>query len=472
MEDRTYQGATVRKAEWAMRCGRRVLIVCPTGGGKTEMASMIIRRHPGSVGFLTHTKDLVEQTAERLREHGHDVGVVAAGYQASHAKVQVASVQTLVAREAELRCSLVILDEAHHFLAEEWRAAFERTGCRYLLGLTATPERGDGRPLGDIFDEMIVAAQYSELIAKGYLVPLRVLRPREELDRGLAQKVVESYLRSGEGRHGFAFVRSVLDAENLAHDARGVGIPSAVVEAETPKEQRASALARLGAELRLLFNVRALTEGVNIPSASICIYGKNFMHQGGVLQSAGRILRTAPGKKDALLLDLPGVTHRLGIPTEDKEYSLTGQGIKRSASAESLHVCMECGACYPSGPSACPRCGHVAPVQQKKPLRIYNKELEPVYAGSSTPDWAKRAELDRLRGVAKNRGLGLGWVRIEYEKLFGTKPVLGDAVGEEQRREFERLLELAKRQGHSTGWAQHRYRAVFGAFPPRTWVPA
>lgn len=448
--------------------------MAPTGAGKTIMGAAAALLEEGTTLWVVHTQDLVEQSAAKLRAAGMRVGVIAAGYAPDpFARVQVASIQTLLARDIELKSyDLVILDEAHHYLAEAWRATWEKAHAKRLLGLTATPERGDGRALGDIFDELIVAAHYSELTRDGYLVPLRILRPSRELDKGVARKPLDAYQRHGEGRSGFVYLKSVEEARAFAVEASSAAIPSAEIDFQTPevmRRHRLNAFANGG--LRLLSNQNVLTEGVDIPHASICVFGRGAGHLSILMQSAGRVLRPNTGKTDALLLDLPGLTHREGwIPTEDKEYSLHGRGIKKSASAPGLHVCMQCGACYESGRGKCPRCGDEPEKKLAKPQRIYNEELRPVFAGSSTPEWAKKSELERLRAVARDKGLGVNWVAREYAALFGEKPAgsnLADAA--EQRAEYMRLSKQAKERGYNAGWAAHRYHALFGAFPPRSW---
>jgi superfamily II DNA or RNA helicase len=457
-----------------MHCGKRALLVAPTGAGKTIMGAMAVLLEPGTTLWVVHTQDLVEQSAAKLRAAGLRVGIIAAGHPADpFARVQVASIQTLLARDLSLKTyDLVILDEAHHYLADAWRATWEKAHAKRLLGLTATPERGDGRPLGDIFDELVVAAHYSELTRDGYLVPLRILRPVRELDKGVARKPLDAYQRHGEGRSGFVYLKSVEEARSFADDACAAGISSACVDFKTPASVRSSRLAAFDSmAIRLLSNQNVLTEGVDIPHASVCVIGRVFGHVSMLMQSAGRVLRPHQSKTEALLLDLPGLTHREGwLPTEDKEYSLHGRGIKKSASAPGLHVCMQCGACYESSVGKCPRCGDEPEKRKPKPQRIYNEELRPVLDGANTPEWAKKAELERLRGVAREKKLGVNWVVREYASLFNEKPPgsnIADAA--EQRAEYDRLMRQAKEKGYAAGWAAHRYQALFGAFPPRSW---
>lgn len=476
MDSRPYQTRTVREALWKLK-GGSTLVVAPTGAGKTYMMAEIARQLQGRSGWVCHTQDLVEQSAAKLRDYGLRVGVIAAGYEPDpFAPFQVASVQTLLARDIELRVENLILDEAHHYISSDWRQAVSSRHVVRTLGGTATPERADGRALGDIFKEMVVAAHYSELMAGGWLVPtVRVLRPAEELAKGLAQKFVNSYIERGEGLRAFGYARTKKEALELAQALSAEGHPARMISDETPKDERRILLEELAAgTVRVLTSVHALSEGVDVPAAACCVLGGNIGHVSTYLQRVGRVLRGSPGKTEALVLDLPGVSHRLGLPTEDREYSLTGEGIRRTEAAKALRVCLHCGMTFEArGEGNCPRCGKHNPVHKKAAPRIYNRELETVYAGAETPEWAKRGELDRLRAVARARGLGLAWASREYKELFGESPkaMMGRETGDDEKRaEWERLCRLAARRGHARGWAWHRYKATFGAGPPRGWM--
>ena len=439
------------------------------------MQCEVARSLPGRTGFVAHTQDLVKQTADKLRSYGCRVGVVAAGFDADpFAPFQVASVQTLLARDIELRVENLFLDEAHHYAAADWKKVVQSRHVKRTFGATATPERGDGKPLGDIFQEIVVAAHYSELIQGGWLVPVRILRPRHELSRGLAQKFVKAYLEHGEYRRAFGYCRTKKEAEDMAHAFRAEGRDAEHLTDDTPREKRAQLLACIeGGVVRILTSVHALSEGVDVPAVSCAILGGNIGHVSTYLQRVGRVLRPCEGKTEALVLDLPGVSHRLGLPCEDREYSLKGEGIRRTEAGKALRVCLHCGMTFaPTGDGNCPRCGQHNPIQKKAPLKIYNEALVPVFAGAETPDWAKRAELDRLRLVANARGLGLAWASHQYKELFGEAPAMAmrnETPDLEKRAEYDRLARMAHRRGFSLGWAAHRYKAVFGAWPPKGW---
>lgn len=475
VELREYQDLARRRVLTHWGTGKRsVCLVAPTGSGKTVMGLSILES-PMRAGrrclWLTHTKDLIEQSAGKLRQQFGSVGIIAAGHAQTNAALQVASVQTLLARNHWEPFDVVVFDECHHGTAPEWRSVVDRWPHAYLLGLTATPERASGAPLGDLFQVMVVAAHYSELIRDGHLVPLRVLRPESKLDRGLAKTPLEAYQKRGEGRKGFGFARSIEEARRLAAEFSAAGIPSLAVDANTERDERRKAIAMLDTgAAHILWSVYALTEGVDVPSASVGILARSFGHCSTLLQAAGRILRPAPGKSDALLLDLPGVTHEHGVPTADRDYTLQGMPLKRGLAA--VKVCQACGYCWDK-PGACPRCGFaVTEAREVKPPRIYNAELREVYAGAATPDWAKRAEAQRLLERAREQGFSDYWAKKQYEELFlEPMPELRQLDDVERKKtEYRRLLDVAKSRGHKPGWAAWQYKVTYGAWPPRAWT--
>jgi len=170
-----YQDASVAEIRAAFRRGvRKVLYVLPTGGGKTVIFCFIAEqalRRGNRVLILVHRQELIEQTVAALSQFGIECGIIAAGYEPSDGlPVQVASVMTLVRREVD-GFDLVIVDEAHHAVAGSWRGVLDKLTNARILGVTATPERLDGRGLGDAFDEMVIGPSTAELTHLKYLVP-------------------------------------------------------------------------------------------------------------------------------------------------------------------------------------------------------------------------------------------------------------------------------------------------------------
>lgn len=329
-ELRKYQGAATDRVrdEWASGHDS-VCLVAPTGSGKTRMGEELIS-DATSVVWVAPRREIVKQTAERLarRFGASNVGMLMGGHTDERRKrVLVATIQSLASLEGTFPTHLV-LDESHHYVADDWLRIIRRHAGLRTLGLTATPERQDGTPLGDIFTSLVVAANYSELINGGFLVPVRAYRPTTCLGNDLAQDPVDSWLSLSEGSRAFVFCPRVEIAEATAQRFRDVGVIAATIEAETPSRERDRILTdfRRG-RIKVITNVNTMTEGVDVPEARTVILAKAYGHAGAFMQACGRVLRTANGKEDAIMIDLTGASIRHGLPTDDREYSLSGRAI-------------------------------------------------------------------------------------------------------------------------------------------------
>lgn len=367
-----------------------------------------------------------------------------------------------------------VVHNCHHYSADDWRTVLDAYPGIRLLGLTATPERRDGRPLGDIFDQLVVAAQYPDLVAAGHLVDCRAFVPPGEFGGdGLALEPLDAYRRHADGELAFLFCGSVADAQRYAGRFTEAGYEARAITERTSKRDRAAWLAAFGrGDLRVLTNVYTLTEGVDVPAASVAILARRIGHVSMYLQIAGRILRPHPSKQRATLIDLVGATIRYGLPTEGRIYSLDGKPIRRCS--ESLRQCPACGAVSEGAPRTCPECGYEWPIRETPPPKIYSLDLREVYAGQATPDDAKRAEFVRLWRLSQSRGYSLSWVAQEYAKLFGAPPLEHTAAmrPELKRAEYERLARFAAERGYSSGWIAHAYKRTFGVWPPYEWRAA
>jgi len=433
-----------------------VCLVAPTGSGKTRMGVELAQRHVragGRVLWLVHRRELVSQGRAAL---------VAAGLDDQ----PVRTVQGLASNGRRPEASMVVFDEAHHYVAQEWGDVARDYASSLRLGLTATPERSDGRPLGDLFDHLVVAAGYSDLISAGHLVPCRVLRPDTPLGSDLAQRPVDAYRDRADGQLAFCFSPTIRATHKIVDEFRAEGVPAAAITAQTPKMERDESLEQFRrGELKVLVNPYVLTEGVDVPEASVCILARGSSHVSPYLQMCGRVLRPAPGKTEALLLDLSGASHAHGVPTQDRTYSLDGQGIQIAGRA--LRVCINCGFTYESQ-LQCPSCGFQPEPAPRRPHQILSMELREFFDGENTPRFAKTGEFQRLMKVASERNFGLSWVQKEYRNLFGDSPPdLANVSGIEKLREYRRLAAFARERGYKPGFAAVRFKDLFGHWPPR-----
>ncbi len=439
---RPYQLDAIERVRAAMRQHRRrVCLVMPTGSGKTrtcgEMSRIVVERG-GRVLWLAHRSELVDQAADALTALGLTVGAQCSSASTPpnpYAPVQVASVQTLLSRGERPDATLIVADEAHHFAAaaEQWSALLAGYTAP-VIGPTATPERGDGCGLDGCFDALVVGATVRDL-TPDYLVPCRVLRPDVPLAPGeIARSPVDAYRDHAEGRRTVVFVRSVPLAEQYAAEFRMHGIEARCLTAETPWAERRMAIDafRRGA-IRVLVNVYVLTEGFDAPELSCVIVARGCGSAGMWLQMIGRALRPAAGKSDALVLDLRGVSHEHGLPEDDREYSLSGVGIRLR---DPNSYCPVCG--QPKEPGeACAACGYTPAGDSDKPDTVKNVALKPYMRFRETDDDGKRSErLARWLLDGQRRGFKPGWAKNKFLGVYGSWPsgnVLRDALEKIER---------------------------------------
>ena len=165
----------------------RVCYQLPTGGGKTIAFCFIVAASVAKgtrVLILAHRTEILEQIDRALTQFGVPHGIIAAGYpSAPNEAVQVASVFTLALRPNLVDgFDFVIVDEAHHSVAATWKNILAALSGAKVLGVTATPERLDGKGLNDIFEELICGPSVGELIDQGFLAPFTAFGPKAALD--------------------------------------------------------------------------------------------------------------------------------------------------------------------------------------------------------------------------------------------------------------------------------------------------
>jgi len=345
----------------------------------------------------------------------------------------------------------ILTHNCHHFVASEWGCVAK--GIRdihgnppAILGLTATPERGDGKPLGDLFDHIVPVSSVRELQAtvdphtgRAVLVPCVVWRPSTKT-KTLSQDPVAAYLSRAPGERAFCFCANVKHAEAVAAAFNAAGVPAATIHADTPwllrrsrieafRTQSSAAQLAVGTLEKaplVLCNVYCLTEGVDVPEASVCIIARGCGHAGMYLQMVGRVLRSAAGKQRAVLIDLRGISHKHRLPEADREWSLEGKPISVSEAEQDAKpiTCNSCDAEFGSwginrdGSRYCPNCGESAPAQELPTISL--RELHE--AGTAADEGTRLKALESLALQAVEKGFKPGWAAHEYRERFGDWP--------------------------------------------------
>jgi DNA repair protein RadD len=417
---------------------RSVVSQMPTGAGKTATAADAIRRSVALGNralFLAHLDTLIGDTFDRLRSYDVPAGYVQAGRPSDPtAPVQVASLQTLHARGERPPADLVILDECHRALGPTVRAILSSYPRAYLLGLTATPVRSDDQPLGDVYEELVTGPSVRQLTHDGHLVPCDVVGPTVPVE-ALLTEPVEAYERWGNGTRALVFASSVEHARwvTASFNARGIAAESVTGETSREDRERLRAAIRSGTT-RVLVSVRVFVEGWDEPSIETIILARDYGHVGSFLQSIGRGLRPCAetGKRRCTVIDLRGSANVLGLPDEDRVWSLTGRP-RRTEKLSALRRCLECAAIFRPA-TCCPRCGaRVSGSVETKIPRVLTRE-EKAERLSDLPQHIRderyffslvRVASTRMR---KSPAAARMWAMGAFRKRFGRNPEVSRAT--------------------------------------------
>jgi ATP-dependent helicase IRC3 len=356
---RPYQEEAIAAINDAAREGlTRLLVALPTGTGKTVIFAHYIDQREGRALVLAHRDELILQSADKLRMVNPDLelGIVKAKENETEAPVVVASVQTLARpkRLEQLRgdFTMVIVDEAHHGVADTYQRILEHVGSLapggpLTVGFTATPERADKVGLGQVWEKIVYQKNLLDMITDGYLCDVRAVRITiqadldqvhtrhgdfvdRELESALLnadapQHVVAAYREHAPDRKALVFTPTVRLAHQMAEAFQEAGVAAEALDGTTPLEERRGILRRLNAgETKVVANCAVLTEGFDEPSVDCIIIARPTKSKPLYIQMVGRGTRIHPGKPDLLILDLVGVTSRHSIVTASEIFNLGG----------------------------------------------------------------------------------------------------------------------------------------------------
>ena len=430
---RPYQSSLVEQVSEAFRSGARSAVMqLGTGGGKTATASAILARTVARgrrAVFLAHLDSLLDDTRERLSTAGLRAGYVQAGRPVDpDAPIQVCSMQTLHSRGVRPPADLVIVDECHRAMGASIRGILDAYPKAWLLGLTATPQRGDAKPLGDVFERLICGPSNRWLTDAGFLVPVDVLAPASFSEKALVDEPVAAYAKHAAGSRAIVFAANVAHAEKLTAEFNAEGFAARCVTGETSREERRAVReAVTTGEVLVLVGVSVFIEGFDLPAIETVVLARGFTVTGAFLQSIGRGLRPCPatGKARCTVIDLRGCVHIHGLPDEDRVWSLTGKAVRRAETVTALRRCAGCLAIFRPA-KRCPRCGMEAVTSVRVP-RVLTR-TEKLVNWSSVPA-AKRDEryLLRLQSVATTRmrmpaDRAREWALTKFAQRFGRMP--------------------------------------------------
>lgn len=433
-------------------------LIAPTSFGKTATASVMIQNALAkgkTVWFLAHLREILQATADKLKEEGIPFGWIAAGEQGNRKlPVQLVMVQTLNRRmELYKPPSWLIVDESHLAVSKTYQTIFEWAkagpkfyvpGSTLLLHLTATPIRLDGRGMGEVSDILIPTCSSLDLVNEGLLAPIRYLRPSapdlsavhtkgNDYDSGELGEVmgkpavtgsaVETYMREGRGRPGLGFAVDLKRANELCELFRSHGIKTIVVSGDDEDDFRKYALKAVqDGRVEFVWSVKLWIAGLDCPPLSyICDMAptKSLVRY---RQGVGRGVRICKGKTDLIYADHANNIEVHGNPLLPVAWSLAGSARVGEAQerAMSIRACPKCFANVPSVRPVC-KCGHV--------FEIKSREIE-----------EREGELEEIMLAAQTE-----------------TAALAARAAQAHRKDRESLIAHAKRNGYKNAerWADH-----------------
>ena len=358
---RDYQRACLDAIYAARERGvTRQLTSLPTGAGKTIVAAHLVSEAVATAGasgrfelggrvvFMVHRDELARQTVEKMRlvNPSLSIGIVKADRDELDAELVVVSAQT-IAHETRLArllravgpgC-LFISDECHHDRAASRMRAIETMAPGLLVGLTATPMRGDKLGLDAIYQEIVYHLPMRTLVERNHLarpVGIRIETEADldsvhtvagefnegELERTVDTEarnriIVESWQKHASDRKAtIVFCVTVAHAERVRDAFRAAGVAAEMVDGSTPVAERQRLFRDFhDGKIRVLTNCMVLTEGFDESVIDCAIMARPTKSQGLYIQCVGRALRPWAGKPDALIIDVVDLTTRHQLVT-------------------------------------------------------------------------------------------------------------------------------------------------------------
>lgn len=446
---RDYQERDIQRLREALRTQDRILYQLPTGGGKTVVMSTMADSASAKGNrtmFVVHRQELLLQASRTFDRMGIAHGLIAPKHTMTRDLVQIASVATLVRRfDQVIRPDFIVFDEAHHCAAGQWLKVFNAYQGVKMIGLSATPTRLDGAGLDHLFENMVSGPSVSDLMKQGYLSNYRLYKPpfaidvsgvknragdfaRNELEKAVDKPTitgdaVKHYLQKARGKKAICFCVSIAHSQHVVAQFNANGVRAVHIDGTEDSRRRARIMKDFAdGHIDILSNVDLISEGFDVPDAEVAILMRPTQSLSLYLQQVGRVLRAAPNKTHAIILDHAANVYRHGLPDDDREWSLKGKpkqrGGKNAEPTIALKSCPECYATHAPSPT-CPACGHV--------YEITGREVESVEGDLEEVD-KEQFRKQRRREVGRARTL-------------------------------EDLKELAESRGYKPGWAEHVWRS-------------
>lgn len=456
---RDYQESAVSRLRQSVMQYKRSILVATTGAGKTRMALRIIQgavANGKTVWFVVHRRELCNQTSRAFWSAKLEHGMIMSGRARSTMQAQVGTILTAANRVGSMKRKpdIIIVDEAHRSVSSSYLKLFEACPDAIIIGLTATPQRTDGRGLGQIYRDLVEVEPMRWLMDNGYLCDYKLIAPPSSLDMtGVKTKMgdydtaetekaidrpsitgdaIKVYRQYVNGKRCMVFCVTIKHSQHVCDQYNAAGIPAEHIDGTHTDAEREGALSRFrSGETLVLTTVQLAIEGLDIPAVeavqllrptkSIIVY----------LQIIGRGLRPEPGKTHLYILDQVRNWEYHGLPCDEREWSLDSskKRAKKASDEDDVKVkqCGSCWAVFRPGPEVCPNCG--APVLgQKREIEQIEGEVVEIDVTAVRRERKKEQgqarTLDDLVSLGMRRGMNkpAQWAALTMSGRVHQKP--------------------------------------------------
>ena len=358
-----YQEDMVKRVQEAFRRHDSVMVQMPTGTGKTHVLAAIVEMYLNKyVWVVAHRRELVSQIKDTLARFFPDL---------DSEKIQVTSIQWLSRhyREIKGKPSLIVIDEAHHALAETYAEVMNAYPKAKKLGLTATPYRMNGKGFTDLFEMLLCSWNMERFIAEGRLslYDYYSIKPdsadqllidslqKRGVDGDYQQKELNKVMdvrpslerlcltikQYVPGKKGIVYAISIQHAEHIAEFYRENGIKAVAISSKTPLAERKDMIERFKSSslsssiksasnasegIEILVSVDLFSEGFDCPDMEFIQLARPTLSLAKYMQMVGRGLRVAEGKEYCVILDNVGLYKRFGLPSVDRDWQSMFEG--------------------------------------------------------------------------------------------------------------------------------------------------
>ena len=355
-----YQEDMVKRVQEAFRHHDSVMVQMPTGTGKTYLLAALVGLFlKEEVWVVAHRRELVSQIKDTLEKFFSSL---------KSTSIKVISIQWLSRHygEMEEKPGLIVIDEAHHALAETYAEVMNAYPKAKKLGLTATPYRLNGKGFTDLFDTLLCSWSMERFIAEGRLslydyysikpdsaaqLQIDSLQKRgadgdyqqKELNEVMDVKpslerlclTIKEYV---PGKKGIVYAISIQHAEHIAEFYRENGIKAVAISSKTPLAERQELIERFKSssllsslnstsdEIEVLVSVDLFSEGFDCPDVEFIQLARPTLSLAKYMQMVGRGLRVAEGKEYCVILDNVGLYKRFGLPSVDRDWQSMFEG--------------------------------------------------------------------------------------------------------------------------------------------------